>query len=279
MTRFIDIHVLQQVPPSNVNRDDTGSPKTALYGGTLRARVSSQAWKRATRKAFDGDLDRSDVGFRTTRVVELVAERIAELDDQTENATERAVAVLEAAGLKLKAPRKRKGAEAGEDEEQARSEYLVFLSGPQIDALARLALDAGDGTIDKKAAKNAFQADNGMNVALFGRMVADDPGLNVDAAVQVAHAISTHTVETDFDYYTAVDDRNPSDETGAGMIGTVEFLSATLYRYATVSVDGLHANLGDAAATARAVEAFVRGFVRSMPTGKQNTFANRCRPW
>jgi len=92
-----------------------------------------------------------------------------------------------------------------------------------------------------------------MNVALFGRMVADDPGLNVDAAVQVAHAISTHTVETDFDYYTAVDDRNPSDETGAGMIGTVEFLSATLYRYATVSVDGLHANLGDAAATARAV--------------------------
>jgi CRISPR system Cascade subunit CasC len=111
-------------------------------------------------------------------------------------------------------------------------------------------------------------------------MVADDADLNVDASVQVAHALSTHAAEIEQDYFTAVDDKNiGSNETGAGMIGTVEFNAATLYRYATVNVDLLRKNLaGDNEATARAVEAFVRGFVLSMPTGKQNTFANRTVP-
>jgi len=109
-------------------------------------------------------------------------------------------------------------------------------------------------------------------------MVADDANLNVDAACQVAHALSTHAVATEFDYYTAVDDRNPAEETGAGMIGTIEFDSATLYRYATVNVDALNRNLGDGESTAQAVEAFVRAFATSMPTGKQNTFANRTVP-
>ena len=117
-----------------------------------------------------------------------------------------------------------------------------------------------------------------MDLALFGRMVADAPDLNVDASAQVAHAISVHPVDNEFDYFTAVDDKAPEDNAGAGMIGTVEFNSSTLYRYATVNVDELHKGLGEVAATSAAVAAFVRSFITSMPTGKQNTFANRTLP-
>jgi CRISPR system Cascade subunit CasC len=116
-------------------------------------------------------------------------------------------------------------------------------------------------------------------VALFGRMVADIPGLNVEAATQVAHALSTHAVEVEFDYFTAVDDENPKEDTGAGMIGTVEFNSATLYRFATVGLHQLAANVGgDVEAALSALQAFVRAFVMSMPTGHENSFAHRTPP-
>ena len=107
-------------------------------------------------------------------------------------------------------------------------------------------------------------------------MVADDPGLNFDAAAQVAHAISTHAIENEFDYFTAVDDCAPEDNAGAGHLGTVEFNSSTLYRYATVNVEDLKKMLGEA--TPEAVRDFAEAFIRSMPTGKQNTFANWTRP-
>jgi CRISPR system Cascade subunit CasC len=107
-------------------------------------------------------------------------------------------------------------------------------------------------------------------------MVADDPSLNADASAQVAHAISTHRVDIEYDYFTAVDDRAPEDNAGAGMIGTVEFDSATLYRYATVAVHELFGQLADnTEVTAHAMTEFTKAFVTSMPTGKQNTFANR----
>ncbi len=276
MSRFIDIHILQSVPPSNMNRDDTGSPKTATFGGVSRARVSSQAWKRATRAAFGVHLDQSELGYRTARVIELIADRIVSMDASIEPATAQdwAKKVTDAVGLKTKAPRKKDGEDAGPDQ----SGYLVFLSDHQVERLAQLALDGAGESIDKKAAKEAMKAENSIDVALFGRMVADDATLNVDAAVQVAHAISTHAVKNEYDYYTAVDDKNPREETGAGMIGTIEFNSATLYRYATINVDMLVSNLGDDEAAARAATAFVESFVTSMPTGKQNTFANRTLP-
>ena len=286
MTRtFVDVHVLQTVPPSNINRDDTGSPKTAYYGGVRRARVSSQAWKRATRTAFEDHLDRSSLGVRTKRVVDLVAERIVELDDNlAEQATQHAAAVLTAAGITLEKPRaktKNKGADAESTEEESeQSQYLLFLSRSQVDQLATLAVKAaGDGgSVDKKAAKAAADTSNSVDVALFGRMVADSADLNVDAAAQVAHAISVHAVDNEFDYFTAVDDKAPEDNVGAGMIGTIEFNSSTLYRYATVDLGALRHNLGDDEATAVAVEAFVRAFVTSMPAGKQTTFAHRTLP-
>ena len=120
----------------------------------------------------------------------------------------------------------------------------------------------------------------GVDLALFGRMVAtkDSKGqpLNFDAAAQVAHAISTHAVENEYDYFTAVDDCSPEDNAGAGHLGTVEFNSSTLYRYATVNVVELRNMLGEKAP--EAVKAFIEAFIRSMPTGKQNTFANWTRP-
>lgn len=281
MTRmFVDVHILQTVPPSNINRDDTGSPKTAVYGGVRRARVSSQAWKRATRTMFRELVDPATLGVRTKRVVELVAERIGNaVDDPAEAAAK----VIKEAGIKLEKPTAKK---KGKDDEPAdpadqleQSKYLLFLSATQIDRLAQLAIDtANTGTSDKAAAKAAANGADSIDVALFGRMVADSTDLNVDAAAQVAHALSVHSVNNEFDYFTAVDDRAPEDNAGAGMIGVVEFNSSTLYRYATVNVDQLASNLGDKEATAVAVANFLTAFVRSMPTGKQNTFANRTLP-
>ena len=274
---FLDIHVLQSVPPSNINRDDTGSPKTAIYGGVRRARVSSQAWKRATRKDFEDSLDKTDLGVRTKRVLELVADEIAAQDpNKAERAVEIGTAVLKAAGIKLSKPRNGEIDEAG---------YLIFVSHLQIGALAAAGLAADEEgtleTLDKKTVGRIIKDQNSIDVSLFGRMVAESPDYNVDAAAQVAHAISVHAVDNEFDYFTAVDDHKAADsdeDAGAGMIGTVEFNSSTLYRYATVDVEALERNLGSAEATERAVQAFLQSFVRSMPTGKQNTFANRTLP-
>jgi CRISPR system Cascade subunit CasC len=281
MTRqFIDVHILQTVPPSNLNRDDTGSPKTAYYGGVRRSRVSSQAWKRATRKAFDDLLTKDQLGVRTKRVVALVAERIADKAPDLSNSQDLAAGALKAAGIKLASPRVHKDAPVDATPEAEQAGYLLFLSSSQIDRIADLAIEAAraDGIVDAKAAKLAADKNNSVDVSLFGRMVADAADLNVDAAAQVAHAISVHAVENEFDYFTAVDDKAPEDNAGAGMIGTVEFNSATLYRYATINVAALQHNLGDASVTVEAVRAFLRAFVTSMPTGKQNTFANRTLP-
>ena len=115
-----------------------------------------------------------------------------------------------------------------------------------------------------------------VDMALFGRMVASDPSLNFDACCQVAHAISTHAVHPEYDYFTAVDDCSQEDNAGAGHLGTVEFNSFTMYRYATVNVMELYRHLGKD--TAEVVEGFIKAFICSMPTGKQNTFANRTLP-
>lgn len=287
---YLDLHVLQSVPPSCINRDDTGSPKSAQYGGVRRARVSSQAWKHATREAFPGLLDDRDLGVRTKRVVEMVATELSETGIGAEEAEALATAVVTASGLKVARARNSTRQETG---------YLVLVSRQQARALAALAgeaLAAEGGDADaavkaiglperKKEAKRVLGQGNSVDLALFGRMVADDADLNVDAACQVAHAISVHAADNEFDYFTAVDDlkrgaddpEGPADA-GAGMIGTVEFTSATLYRYATINVNGLADNLGDLTSTERAIEAFLTAFVRSMPTGKQNTFANNTLP-
>lgn len=257
---YVDFHVLQTVPPSCINRDDTGSPKTAIYGGVTRARVSSQAWKHAMRQAFveESLLDEEDVGKRTKKVTELVEKEIAALAPE-KDAAKLAKKTLDNAGIK-------------NDEKGTKA--LFFISQAQIKALAQLAVEE---CADKKEYKKALSTAPSADIALFGRMVADDPSLKFDAAAQVAHSISTHAVQNEYDYFTAVDDCQVEDNAGAGHLGTVEYNSATLYRYATVNVMELERHLG-AKKAAEVVRSFGEAFIRSMPTGKQNTFANRTLP-
>ena len=283
---YFDIHVLQTVPPSNINRDDSGSPKTAVYGGVRRARVSSQAWKRAVRKAFEADpATRPEAGTRTRRLPQVIADELARR--VPELAPHKDLAGLAATNAMFKLDLKKRG-----DNKRPESEYLLFLGRRQLDQVVeRLAAATSDLVAAGDEAKAVADvvarlglADLGVTghpgaVALFGRMVADAPDVNVDAACQVAHAISTHAVETEFDYFTAVDDELGDAETGAGMIGTIEFNSATLYRYATVDLEELATNLDDDRDRALDLAvAFGRAFALSMPTGKQNTFANHTRP-
>ncbi|MFJ8313337.1 MULTISPECIES: type I-E CRISPR-associated protein Cas7/Cse4/CasC [unclassified Streptomyces] len=295
---IVEVHALQNVPPSNLNRDDTGTPKTAFYGGVQRARVSSQAWKRATRSFFTDLLDPGELGVRSKRVAELLAGRITALDPSINETAAWALAaetVQTATNSKIEIPeRKAKDAKKNGDAAPApESSYLMFLSAGQLDGLARLAVE---GAADIKAffkekenkakAKAIANTRHSVDIALFGRMVADSADLNVDAAAQVAHALSVHRVENESDYFTAVDDRNTAAEPGAGMIGTIDFNSATLYRYAALDVDALTRNLGQGlrededttTPVRRAVEAFVHGFLASLPTGKVNTFGNHTLP-
>lgn len=277
---YIDVHVLQTVPPSNLNRDDNGSPKTAIYGGVRRARVSSQAWKHATRHDFDSRLDSTELGERTLVVAERIADLIRQRDPElSEQALKLSAQALEAAKIKVTLPKAKTGKNSDTaEEDKARTGYLLFLSRAQMEALADLVVSSDDHKVSARDAKKALTESRSIDLALFGRMVADAPDLNVDATAQVAHAISVHAVESEFDYFTAVDDNQSEDNAGAGMIGTVEFNSSTLYRYATVNATELASSLGSVAAAAKAVEAFLGSFVRSMPTGKQNTFANRTLP-
>ena len=254
---YVDFHILQTVPPSCINRDDTGSPKTAVYGGVLRARVSSHAMRAAF--AENAQLD---VGKRTKKVADLVKEQILPLAPDADKLAKKA---LENAGIKFDEKSKK---------DDTVTKALFFMSTAQAKALAELAVE---GSADKKQYRDALKAAPSMDMALFGRMVADEPSLNYDAAAQVAHSISTHAVQNEYDYFTAVDDCQAEDNAGAGHLGTVEYNSSTLYRYATVNVMELAGQLG-AEQAAETVRAFGEAFLFSMPTGKQNTFANRTLP-
>ena len=256
---YVDFHILQTVPPSCINRDDTGSPKTAVYGGVTRARVSSQAWKHAMRAAF-AENTRLDVGKRTKKAAELVKEQILVLDPEQKKADKMAKEALKYVGIK--------------SDDKKGTDALIFISSAQAKALAELVV--GGCTKDEKY-EEALIENPSADMVLFGRMVAQKASLNYDAAAQVAHSISTHAVQNEYDYFTAVDDCQAEDNAGAGHLGTVEYNSSTLYRYATVNVMELAGQLG-AEQAAETVRVFGEAFLFSMPTGKQNSFANRTLP-
>ncbi len=279
MSVFVEFHLIQNFAPSNLNRDDTGAPKEAVFGGYRRARVSSQCFKRAIR--LNAEFPVANQGVRTKKLLELLREQLQTRHGRdAEDIDQRIESALSAAGLKLK--------------DGIKTEYLLFLGQQEIDGFAALvnehwdalAAPAGGEKKSKKDAKSSAPAEvvkqakeilNGgkaLDVALFGRMLADMPEVNQDAACQVAHAISTHRVEREFDYFTAVDDKGGAEETGAGMIGQVEFNSATFYRYAVVDPSKLISNLqGDRELALSGLQALVQAVARAIPTGKQNTFA------
>jgi len=292
MKTIVEIHALQNFAPSNLNRDDTGAPKDAFFGGTRRARVSSQCDKRAIRQFFDqkvkeGVFEPNDLAVRTKRVFQAIAEA---LDGKRDKAQTMAKAEIALSYVKLKA------AEGG------KTQYLLFLGRKEVAALAEAIHKhweqivaateepSAKGKAKEKAKKAAtasaapkevqeridaiFNGGKAVDVALFGRMLADMPEKNQNAACQVAHAISTHSVEREFDFYTAVDDLKPEDTAGADMMGTVEFNSACFYRYAVVGWEKLVENLqGDTELATKGLRGFLEGFVVAEPTGKQNTFA------
>ncbi len=259
---YLDLNVLQTVPSSNINRDDTGAPKTALYGGVTRSRVSSQSWKHAVRKFFEKN--GVTTGTRTKEVAKLLANKLVEantdLDD--EKAMEESTNILGAAGIKV-------------DKKTHETGALLFVSPGQIKKLVSYVSNHDE--LDKKEIKHVLKGDDSLDLALFGRMVADNPELNVEGSAQVAHAISTHEIVPEFDYFTALDDLQADDTSGAAMLGSIEFNSATLYRYANVNVKELVQNLGEADAI-KGIGAFIKSFLLSMPTGKENTFANKTLP-
>lgn len=272
---FVDVHVIQSLPPSNVNRDDTGSPKTAMYGGVRRSRVSSQSWKRAIRQYFNSE-SADNVGVRSLNVVEYVSDFIRAKDSSVpaNDAMLMAEKVFNIAGVKT---------------QDQKTKALFFIGKKQAVELADAAIkhagllaDIDGNKSDIKGLKanlqNILRDNPSVDIALFGRMVADDPSLNEDASVQVAHAISTHAVQTEFDFYTALDDLAPEDNAGAGMLGTVEFNSSTLYRYANIAVHDLVRQLKNGDQAVSASKLFIEAFTNSMPTGKSNTFANLTIP-
>lgn len=279
---YLDLHVIQNVPPCDMNRDDTGTPKTAIYGGYQRSRVSSQAWKHAMREMFPSLVDSSELGVRTKHIVDLVAQEVAsQCSRDADKAEELAIGVLKVAKVTVEASN-RKGSEKGSQV----TKPLVFVARSEVIKLASIAIEANDNgeNFDKptkeltKAVSSAFHGTQALDIALFGRMLADAPDLNTDASAQVAHAISVNKVSQEYDYFAAVDDCSAEDNAGAAMLDTIGFNSSTLYRYATVCLPSLEEQLGDAEAAAQGVRAFLKAFVESMPTGKQNTFANRTLP-
>lgn len=277
MSITVDFHALHTLPPSNINRDDTGAPKSGLFGGVVRQRVSSQAWKRAIRKDFETYLDPAQLGVRSKRTPQLIVKRMKELSPElgAAEAEARVDALFKAAKIKLHD-------EKPKDEEEPAGKvtgYLLFLSEQQISRAAEFLIENGNEKITKRNADAILDGSHSVDIAMFGRMVADAPDYNVDAAVQVAHALGVHESEPEFDFFTAVDDVvEDEEETGAGMLGTVQMMSSTLYRFASIDFESLASNLGSREAAVEAATAFAKSFIRSLPTGKLNTFANWTMP-
>lgn len=275
MARFIQIHALTVYAPSNLNRDDTGRPKTAKFGGAERLRISSQALKRAIRtsEAFKAHV-KANRGDRTQRLGEEIRNYLLSKGMPEERATEGARAIAEIFG-KLK-PKT--------DRNPTYIEQLAFISPEERDASLSLAdkLAAGETLPEKTedlVPEVLRKADTATDIAMFGRMLANNPEYNREAAVQIAHAITTHRVEVEDDFYTAVDDlKKPSEDAGAGFIGELGFGSGVFYVYACVDRDLLEKNLGgDKSLASTAIAALVEGLATASPSGKQASFASRAR--
>jgi CRISPR system Cascade subunit CasC len=283
---YIDVHVLQSVPPSNINRDEVGEPKTAFYGGVRRSRISSQSWKHAMREQFKMD---SEKGVRTLHLTDLVAKAVENKNSQLSEKEAESLAIK---GLEL--------IFTNSPFDKDHNNTALFLISPkQADSLAELLVSKtfqeyiGAKKPTKKQTNNikdllnkTMEKNPSLDIALFGRMVASKNNLNVEAASQVAHAISTHQIQPEYDFFSAIDDYKKKDQSGAANLGSIGFNSSTLYRYANVSVSQLLENLGmnesltseDFRFIETELTLFLKSFISTMPTGHENSFANKTVP-
>jgi len=278
---YIELHMLQNFAPSNLNRDDTNNPKDCEFGGHRRARISSQCLKRAIRRdpVFHQTVQ-ADQGQRTKWMTRLLVEPLKAAG----KAESEVLAVATAAAAAYHSKKEKMDGKTPE-----KTSVLLYLSSGEIEALSQKILENWEtvlaaATTEKKdktmaelvapLIKETRGRTSAPDIALFGRMLADQPELGLEAACQVAHAISTHRVTMEMDYYTAVDDLLQDDEAGAGMVGFTGFNSACFYRYARISWDQLVDNLNrDQALARRTVEGFIRAAIAAVPSGKQNSMA------
>ena len=273
MTTFLQFHLLTPYPPSNPNRDDQGRPKQAMVGGQPRLRLSSQSIKRAVRETafFQQDLA-GHVGTRTKRIAEEVTRHLTAQGVDPGSALA-AAATVASVFSKL---------EAAKEGKPALTTTLAFVSPDEWKAAHALAQRlVGGETLDAKEMKKLVlrRADGAVDIAMFGRMLADDPDFNRDAAVQVGHAITTHRALVEDDWYSAVDDlKTREEDSGAGHLGETGFGSGIYYLYACVNVDLLVENLvGDRELAAKGLEALARALATAAPRGKQNSFGHHPR--
>ncbi len=277
----LEIHVLQSFPPANLNRDENGMPKSCVFGGRNRARISSQCQKRAVRLHYqeNSNLDQAQYAQRSRAWMPKLQQVLQE------NAISEAHAII-AAKLSL--------AELGAvvEADKVESKTILFLGQTEIQAIADLlianwskiesGLDGDKPELPKDIAKGIGKAliQNGKpgDVALFGRMMASLPAVSVDASVQVAHAIGVNALEQEFDFFTAVDDLSASDDQGADHMGETGYNSSTYYRFAILDTKQLIKNLGSSEDAPNIAHAFAEGFVKAIPSGHQNSFAAHSLP-
>lgn len=280
--RYIDIHLLQTVPYANLNRDDLGSPKSVRFGYADRTRVSSQCWKRAVREELE--TSSGDAAKRTRQLPQAVQGRLTKQGWERELATFAAAQVMATlATIAVKADGFRVDKETGE------AQVLFYLPERAFDELADICvqqrdrltglqsgavkLKKGEAPLPADAVREAMARRNDV-INLFGRMLAELPGTNVDGAVQVAHAFTTHSTDPQVDFFTAVDDlKRDADQAGSGHMNSAEFSTGTFYRYASVNLQDLTDNLGDAATAVELTSAFLSAFITAMPQAKKNSTA------
>lgn len=271
MTTFIQLHALTAYPPANLNRDDVGRPKSAIFGGHPRLRISSQSLKRAWRTSdvFERRLD-GHMGQRTQRLGEAVMDHLRQEGVAADRAEKIAIEIADIFGKR----------ETGAGKNPTHIRQLAFISPEERAAAFALADRAAAGeTVDFKNAAVLRQADTAVDIAMFGRMLADDPDYNREAAVQVGHAITTHRVIVEDDYYTAVDDlKTSAEDAGAGFVGEAGFGAGLFYLYACIDRDLLVRNVtGEEALANEGIKALIEAAATVSPKGKQASFASRAK--
>ncbi len=269
---FLDIHALQILPPSCVNRDDTNAPKTCIYGGKLRSRVSSQCWKRATRKYLEKNA-LEDIGIRTRKFKSLVISELITKYGFTEAEAEK----VTVNGIKA--------SDVLSDKEDAKA-VIAFFSNTEVVEFAKILAENKTISTNEKKCKelkkdlvNAIKQNPSSDILLFGRMFAGAGSLNYDAACQVAHAISVNEIKTEYDYFTAVDDISDEEDSGSAYLDTKQFTDPILYRYANVNLSSTSELIRMGKDNASHITRnFVEAFLLSMPTGSINGYANATLP-
>ncbi len=313
MKRFIQLHLLTAYPPANLNRDDQGSPKTAKMGGYDRLRVSSQCLKRTwrTSELFEEEISNNEKvsvfgkqlplnngkrskEFSTEWVKPYLTGKGIE-EEPAENWSKdlcRAFGSMENDENKLSQLAQISDIEAKGFEGLVDEVCRVLLNNEMSDVVNELKeliakRDAKKKSDDIKKANVAItkflsqkvllEGKSSVDIALFGRMLASSPAFNIEAACQVAHAISVHPVVIEDDYFTAVDDLNKGlEDMGAAHIGETRFAAGLFYAYICINRELLIKNLdGNEGLAKKAIRALTEAAVKVAPEGKQNSFASR----